>query len=458
MIHVVKTGETITSIASQYGVSASRILYDNQIRNAAALVVGQALLILVPEVVHEVQPGETLYGIAVQYGVTVMELVRKNPFLLDNANLSVGEVLVIRYEQEVPGPGYGQERAEQDYQQGAAGPGSGQGTRVPDYETPRQLGGYLYPFAESYIIRQAMPYLSDMYLFSYGFTPEGELVVPMGQERFLAMADGFGVRSVLVLTPMTREGNFNSNLVTLLVKDTALQQVLIDNLLTEMVLRGYGALDVDFEFIEPADREGYVAFIRNLTGQMNEAGYPVSVALAPKSSDEQGGPLYGGVDYQALGEAANSVLVMAYEWGYTYGPPMAVAPLDQVRRVVEYAVARIDPAKISLGIPNYGYDWTLPYVRGTTQARTIGNVEAVELAAATGSEIQFDAVAQSPFFRYRRDGVEHVVWFEDVRSLTARFGLIAQYGLRGAGYWNLMRPFRANWLLWDATFSTVRED
>ena len=97
---------------------------------------------------------------------------------------------------------------------------------------------------------------------------------------------------------------------------------------------------------------------------------------------------------------------------------MAVAPLDQVRRVVDYAVSRIDPAKIDLGIPNYGYDWPLPYERGVTRARTLGNVEAVELASATGSQIQFDPVAQSPYFRYEREGVEHVVNIEDVWKLN----------------------------------------
>lgn len=134
---------------------------------------------------------------------------------------------------------------------------------------------------------------------------------------------------------------------------------------------------------------------------------------------------------------------------------MAVAPLDQVRRVVDYAVSRIDPAKIDLGIPNYGYDWRLPYRRGASRARVVGNVEAVELAVRTGSEILFDETALSPYFYYTEGGVEHVVWFEDVRGMTARFGLIAEYGLRGAGYWNLMRRFRANWLLWNATFETA---
>lgn len=131
---------------------------------------------------------------------------------------------------------------------------------------------------------------------------------------------------------------------------------------------------------------------------------------------------------------------------------MAVAPLNMVRRVVEYAVTEIPPQKIKLGIPNYGYDWPLPYERGVTRARTIGNIEAVQIAIEHGVDIQFDDVAQSPFFRYTKEGIEHEVWFEDVRSIRAKFGLIQEFGLVGAGYWQLMQLFRANWLLMADTF------
>lgn len=57
---------------------------------------------------------------------------------------------------------------------------------------------------------------------------------------------------------------------------------------------------------------------------------------------------------------------MTYEWGFTYGPPMAVAPLNAVERVVQYAVSRIEAGKLLLGFPNYAYDWTLPYEAGLT--------------------------------------------------------------------------------------------
>ena len=48
---------------------------------------------------------------------------------------------------------------------------------------------------------------------------------------------------------------------------------------------------------------------------------------------------------------------------------MAVAPLDKVRQVVEYALSQIPAEKLILGIPNYGYDWQLPYERGVTRLR-----------------------------------------------------------------------------------------
>lgn len=114
---------------------------------------------------------------------------------------------------------------------------------------------------------------------------------------------------------------------------------------------------------------------------------------------------------------------MTYEWGYTYGPPMAVAPLPNVRQVVEYALTEMPAAKIWLGVPNYGYDWPLPFIRGETKARSISSVQAVELARQHGSEIQYDERAQSPWFRYTdAAGVVHEVWFEDARSIPGKAG------------------------------------
>lgn len=76
-----------------------------------------------------------------------------------------------------------------------------------------------------------------------------------------------------------------------------------------------------------------------------------------------------------------------------------------VRRVADYALSRIPAEKISLGIPNYGYDWPLPYERGRTRAVTLNTRQAIQLAIDHGSVIYFDELAQSPYFHYWQYGI-----------------------------------------------------
>ena len=318
--------------------------------------------------------------------------------------------------------------------------------------------GYAYPFINEEVLEETLPYLDGLKVFSYGFTLEGELVPPMSDDAWMIeRAQQWGTRPILTLTPLGEDGHFNNNLVSALVRSHELQQRIIWELGRTMQDKGFGGLDIDFEYVLADDREGFAAFVDLTTRVMNLFGYPVTVALAPKTSAEQRGLLYEGIDYALLGAAANRAMLMTYEWGYSQGPPMAVAPINMVRRVVDYAVTAIPREKLSLGIPNYGYDWALPYERGVTRAKTINNHQAVQLAIDFGVDIRFDETAMSPYFRYWQYGVQHEVWFEDVRSMKAKFDLIKEYELSGVGYWQLMSLFRANWLMLNEMFYIERE-
>ncbi len=317
------------------------------------------------------------------------------------------------------------------------------------------VSGYAYPFISTWVLEQTLPYLTELPIFSYGFTATGELIPPIVEEDWMiALAKQYQVQPILTLTPFGADGMFNNQLIASVVNNSDYRENLLTNIVNLMYAKGYVGVDIDFEFILAMDREAFTAFVEQVSETMRANGFHTSVALAPKVSANQRGLLYEGKDYRALGEAADHLLLMTYEWGYTYGPPMAVAPINQVRRVVDYAITEIPREKLDLGIPNYGYDWTLPFERGVTRARTLGNVEAVRLAVEQGATIQFDEVAQSPFFNYvdRNTGIAHEVWFEDVRSLQAKFNLIKEYELRGCGYWQIMEWFRANWLLLGENF------
>ena len=252
---------------------------------------------------------------------------------------------------------------------------------------------------------------------------------------------------ILTLTPFGPDGTFNNQLIHSMLSNETAKNTLINQLYEEVLYNGYGGVNVDFEYILAEDRDLFTEFVRTLTTAIESVNGEVTVDLAPKTSDTQQGLLYEGKDYRALGDAATRVFVMTYEWGYTYGPPMAVAPLDKVKQVLDYATSVIPKEKITMGIPNYGYDWTLPFVRGETKAQTIGNIEAVQLAIANGATIFYDETAQSPYFHYIVGNVTHEVWFEDARSILAKYQLLQSYPLFGFGCWQIMRLFRPMWLL-----------
>ncbi|MBD5155645.1 MAG: LysM peptidoglycan-binding domain-containing protein [Oscillibacter sp.] len=420
-IHVVQAGETLYGIAGQYGVDPVLLEELNGVPPGGALAVGQTLVIRRVDTFHTVQSGQTLDSIARQYGVPLRQLYRNNYHLGGNPAIQPGQTLVIAYQDR------------------------------PTSAT--HTNGYAYPFITRALLSAELPYMSYLTPFTYGITASGGLL-PLADEMLLSEAARLGTVPLMHLSTLTETDNFSSERAVQVLTDLPLQAALIDQIVATITEKSYRGLDVDFEYIPGAQRENYAAFIRTLRERLAPMGLPVIVALAPKTYAQQPGLLYEAHDYALLGAAADFVLLMTYEWGYTAGPPMAVSPLPNVRQVLDYAVTEIPREKIYLGISNYGYDWPLPFRQGVTRARSISNQEAVELALRYGAEIQFDQTAQSPWFNYTA-GTPHVVWFEDARSMSAKLRLIDEYGLYGAGYWNLMRPYPQGWAVLNALYQVA---
>ncbi len=419
-IYIVKSGDTIANIAKSFGVSVQRLISDNGLEYPSKLVPGQALIILKPEQIYTVRSGDTLFSIARKYGTTTGALLRNNPWLTLEQPLLPGRVLTISF------------------------------TQKPQRQA--RINGYAYPGISESLVRRELPFLSTITIFGYGFTEEGDLIEP-DDEPLIRLAKSTNTAPILLLSSITQTGNFDSERSSMLFNSVPLQNTVLNGLVEVMRQKGYKGFDIDFEFVLPEDADAFLGFVTRASQIMHNNGFFVNVDLAPKSSSDQRGLLYEAHNYAALGAVADTVLLMTYEWGYTYGPPMAVAPLGPISQVVRYALTEIPPEKIMFGIPNYGYDWTLPFEKGITRAVSIGNQYAVSVAVQAGVPIQYDEKSQSPWYNYVRGNYDHVVWFEDVRSIDQKFNIVINNGLRGIGYWNLMRPFAQNWALASVTFT-----
>jgi len=285
-IYVVKPGDSVYSIALAHGVSMALLISDNDLPDFTQLAVGQTLVIQYPQQTHTVQAGETIFTIARRYGLTVRQLKRNNP-ALDGGNVVYpGQTLVISYRLDAP-------------------------------KGVISVNGYAYAFINRPLLVSTLPYLTNLSPFTYGITPTGGLV-ELEDEELIALAKAGGVAPLMHLSTLTEEGNFSSDLATLVLNNQNLQNTLIGNITTMLTDKGYNGLDVDFEFIPAKDAAPYAAFIRKLADTLNPLGFTVMTALAPKTSADQPGLLYQGHDYAALGAAANELLLMTYEWGYTY--------------------------------------------------------------------------------------------------------------------------------------------
>lgn len=418
-LYTVRPGDNIYSISRLFGADAQSIIEGNQLKRPDLLVVGQALVIPVENVQHTVSQGETLQRLSLRYQVSIPAILQANPEITDQSMIFAGQVITIPSQTK--------------------------------YLSTKQVNGYAFPNINRSTLQRTLPSLTYCSIFSYQVNVDGSLNEIEDQE-VIRLSRNSSVAPMMVITNIITGKGFNSDLAHSILTDQTVQNKLLTNVLQTLRERKYFGLNVDFEYIYPQDREDYNRFIQNTADRLHNAGFILTTSLAPKTSASQRGLLYEAHDYAAHGRFVDHVILMTYEWGYTYGPARPVAPLNLVEQVIQYAVSVIPNQKIFMGIPNYGYDWTLPFVQGSV-AQSLTNPGAVELAGRVGAKILYDEEAQSPHFSYYGpNSKRHEVWFEDARSIDAKLRLADRYGLGGVSYWTINSYFSQNWLVLNSLY------
>ena len=164
-IYVVQTGDTVDTIAERQNVLVDTIIYNNQLIPPYRLAVGQALLLSsegagTPEGIGEAAVEDaggpsTGIGEGVTEGVVAPEGISVDSTKEAGAHEGIGEAAT---------------------EEGEAPAEPNRGTLQPDTRPTIHVNGYAYPFISRWVLEQTLPYLSELSIFSYGFTPEGNLV------------------------------------------------------------------------------------------------------------------------------------------------------------------------------------------------------------------------------------------------------------------------------------------
>jgi spore germination protein len=209
-------------------------------------------------------------------------------------------------------------------------------------------------------------------------------------------------------------------------------------------------------YLTSENRQLYEDFTRKLENRLKSEGYYLFVTITPLVIIQNNLISFEKINYSELGQSTDGIMIMSYNWGYNYGPPVPIISIASMKEFLDYAVTLIPNEKIDLGFSLIGYVWELPYIIGTTKASSLTIDSTIALARQHGTYIEFDEISQTPYFRYvdESSGVprNYIVRFIDSRSIEAITELVSENGTSGIGLWNIMQYFPQLWLVINSQY------
>lgn len=217
----------------------------------------------------------------------------------------------------------------------------------------------------------------------------------------------------------------------------------IRNIVNEVVTYNYDGIDIDYEMMSANLRAEYSTFIVDLAEALHSQGKLLTIAVHAKTSDYGG--LGGFQDWKVIGQAVDRLRIMTYDYHWRGGGPGPVAPLYWVSQVAAYAKTCVDPAKVVIGVPFYGYNWA---TNGDAVAQTWDAID--DLIQQYGLEVNLkesdvNGLVQENWITYSSRQGRRTVWFATSRGLEAKLGLVQEMDLAGIAIWRLGGEDPKNW-------------
>jgi spore germination protein YaaH len=268
----------------------------------------------------------------------------------------------------------------------------------------------------------------------YGLARNGQIVaqVPERAAETAAGMDRLRKLEIPVVPTIANvtNGRWAYDPVADILHDPAAMTRHVNDIVTLVTQHGYAGIDIDYEDLHGSDRAAFSTFVANLGDALHAKNKILSVAVFAKTSNAGDDQRNVAQDYAAIGDAADEVRLMAYDYHWAASPPGPVAPITWVQQVLDYAKTQIPAEKIVLGIPVAGYDWVGDKGEPVSWLQCFGRTRAYH------ATLEYDRLTQSPSFRYTDEqGRAHEVWFENAESTNAKLQVAKAAGIRGVYLW-----------------------
>lgn len=224
----------------------------------------------------------------------------------------------------------------------------------------------------------------------------------------------------------------------------------------------YSGVTIDFEGLRAGQKENFTAFLKELSETLKPLDKTLYVCVSPVLTT---GAYYDGYDYRAIGDLADKVILMAYDYdardltqfvGTEYYKTAAPAPIDQVylglRAITDPETGLKDTSKVVLGYSNKNVAWEIDEDGKLVSGLPVypSNETVAKRMRQEDTEFGFSSAYQASYMTYTtEDGSRYFLWYESSDSVQRRLDTARLFGINSVSLWRLGTiPDDSNWY-WD---------
>ncbi|WNC12159.1 glycosyl hydrolase family 18 protein [Brevibacillus brevis] len=226
---------------------------------------------------------------------------------------------------------------------------------------------------------------------------------------------------------------FNAELTDSLIGNPDNHKKIAKLLAEKMVPAKVDGLNVDFENIDPKNKDDFVGFIKALKKTLSPHGIVLSVDVTRENPD----PYWSGsYDRKELGKAADYIVMMGYDEDLGGGERVgSVASLDWVEEGLQLLLKEVPSRKVILAVPFYTREWVTNLQTNVSTRFDRSMVETEQLLAQRNLKKKWDDKAKQNYVEFVENGEKHQIWIEDEMSMKNRLDLVNKYKLKGTAAW-----------------------
>ncbi|OXM83751.1 S-layer homology domain-containing protein [Paenibacillus rigui] len=234
------------------------------------------------------------------------------------------------------------------------------------------------------------------------------------------------------------------------LSDAALTASVIGKLSEAAQKYNLDGLNIDFENVAPADRQGFTSFMASLAQELHAHNKVLSVNISP----DAGTDWTEAFDYAALGQSADYVVLMAYDEHWAGDDiPGSVSSLPWVTQGIGKLLSSVPAAKVIAALPFYTRDWTSDMLGTSSTELTIR--EQHQLVSEMNAVPRWDGTTGQYMAGYELNNVPHMIWLEDSRSLALKYRAGLSSHVAGFAYWYTGGESAD---VWDSLMNTMKYD